>query len=731
MGSLTATRYYRAVVTSGVCTAANSNVITVTVNAASVGGTASSGQTICTGTQPANITLSGNTGTIQWQWATDAVFTTPNNISGATASPLTSAQMGSLTATRYYRAVVTSGVCTAANSSVVTVTINPNNTASIGSINPILCVNAIMPGITHSTTGATGIANENIFGANGLPAGVRARWASNVITIDGTPTVAGSFPYSILLTGGCGTVNATGLIVVKAISATPTTTGPICSGSTSVSGTGINGSNINVIRSGITISSGTAAWVGSTWTITVAAVNTGDILTAKQTETGKCEGSASVGVTVSSCVGIFTSGGPLSFTACANIASAEQTFTVSGNGLSANITITAPTGFQISTTSGTGYASPLTLTQSGGIVNNTTIYVRMSAQSSSPVSANITCTSAGATTRNIAVSGTVNSAPPAITGSTGLCLNPATTTTTTQLSIGLPTGGTVTSAGGFNIHTFTSSGTFTTGSSAVTVDALLVGAGGGGGSNGGGGGGGGGVIYNTSQSLSLSTPYTITVGTGGNAAASATVTGSTGANSSFNASTALGGGGAASRNAGGAALSGGSGGGGAGGVAPQLTAGAGTGGQGNSGGTGSGDLGCRSAGAGGGGAGGAGSGGISNVGGNGGIGISNSITGSAVFYGGGGGGGTTNFAGCEASATIVPFTGSNVITCGNNTTLTDHAGAGSYLDNANGFTIIRNSGTGVITISGTSSGEASSDYVTVDRGILYEYAYSNNNFFIR
>ena len=52
--------------------------------------------------------------------------------------------------------------------------------------------------------------------SNGLPAGVTATFASNTITISGTPTASGTFNYSIPLTGGCGAVNATGTIIVTA-----------------------------------------------------------------------------------------------------------------------------------------------------------------------------------------------------------------------------------------------------------------------------------------------------------------------------------------------------------------------------------------------------------------------------------------------------------------------------------------------------------------------------------
>ena len=58
--------------------------------------------------------------------------------------------------------------------------------------------------------------------------------------------------------------------------------------------------------------------------------------------------------------------------------SAEQSFIVSGYGLSGNITVTPPSNFEISKTSGSSFVStPITLTQSSGSVLSTTIYVRL------------------------------------------------------------------------------------------------------------------------------------------------------------------------------------------------------------------------------------------------------------------------------------------------------------------------------------------------------------------
>ena len=119
-----------------------------------------------------------------------------------------------------------------------------NVSTSSASSTPSLCYNTALTNITHTTAGgAIGIGT-----ATDLPAGVTATWASNTITISGTPTASGTFSYSIPLTvpttGGCASVNATGSITVNALptalvltgsSACANTTGSISS-STSVSG---------------------------------------------------------------------------------------------------------------------------------------------------------------------------------------------------------------------------------------------------------------------------------------------------------------------------------------------------------------------------------------------------------------------------------------------------------------------------------------------------------------
>ena len=212
------------------------------------------------------------------------------------------------------------------------------------------------------------------------------------------------------------------------------------------------------------------------------------------------------------------------------------------------------------------------------------------------------------------------------------------------------TGGTITqdAAGSYNIHTFTSSGTFSV-ASTITVEYLVIAGGGGGGvSNGGGAGGGAGGYRNstgsedsggssnTAPTLSLAAgDYTVTIGAGG-AGFTAGGTGNRGeqgSDSVFGSITSIGGGWGGGDNGGSLGGGGGSAGGSARG---NTTATSGTVGQGSNGGHGR-----SNEGGGGGGAGSAGTDGLGspNRGGNGGNGLTSSITDSAVARAGGGGGG--------------------------------------------------------------------------------------------
>jgi hypothetical protein len=110
---------------------------------------------------------------------------------------------------------------------------------------------------------------------------------------------------------------------------------------------------------------------------------------------------------------ISITGTPLtSFSSTPGNPSDEQNYSVGGSNLTDDITITPPTDFEVSTTSGSGFGSSVVLTQSGGSVSSTPIYVRFNRATEGASSGDITNSSAGATTENVAVSGTATATGP-------------------------------------------------------------------------------------------------------------------------------------------------------------------------------------------------------------------------------------------------------------------------------------------------------------------------------
>ncbi|MCK4663635.1 MAG: immunoglobulin domain-containing protein, partial [Bacteroidales bacterium] len=83
----------------------------------------------------------------------------------------------------------------------------------------------------------------------------------------------------------------------------------------------------------------------------------------------------------------------------------EQNYTVEGSDLTDDITLTAPTGYEISLTSGSDFTTSLILTQTGGTVATTTIYVKFAPVSAISYTSDITHESVGATTANVSVTG--------------------------------------------------------------------------------------------------------------------------------------------------------------------------------------------------------------------------------------------------------------------------------------------------------------------------------------
>jgi len=115
----------------------------------------------------------------------------------------------------------TGGTFAASNYSIAystgTLTVTGGSVVGDASSSPVLCQNTALTPITHTAIVSTGIGT-----ATGLPAGVTAAWSAvgvvdGLITISGTPSVSGTFNYSIPVTGTCGgsALVATGTITVS------------------------------------------------------------------------------------------------------------------------------------------------------------------------------------------------------------------------------------------------------------------------------------------------------------------------------------------------------------------------------------------------------------------------------------------------------------------------------------------------------------------------------------
>jgi hypothetical protein len=194
---------------------------------------------VCAATAITAVTFTSPTtgGTIAYNWTNTATSiglaaSGTGNLPGFTgANTSTSPVTATITVTPTYTNLAIGCLGTP---TTFTIMVNPTNsitlTTPIGTKAQSVCVNSAIADISYATVSATGAT------VTGLPAGVTGAWANNVFTIRGTPTVAGSFTYTVSLTGGCvNTAVATGTIAVNAlptIASAATTNAAVCSAST-------------------------------------------------------------------------------------------------------------------------------------------------------------------------------------------------------------------------------------------------------------------------------------------------------------------------------------------------------------------------------------------------------------------------------------------------------------------------------------------------------------------
>jgi len=289
--------YIRSMVTSGSCTAAYSAVKTITVTPLSVGGTVTGGGTVCNSGVAGTLKLAGNTGTIQWQYSTDNSTWSNAPSSTGTAATFTTTSANStaatyivanVTANTYFRALVTSGVCSSTVSNAVEYVVASSATAgTVSAASTTVC----------SGTGTTLTLSGSV-GAITWQKSVSPFTTWTAVTTSVTPTLntgnlTATTHYRASVTiGSCSVVTSNEVVltvplapVAKAITANTTTPSgavaqPICTSSTTAKILTIGSGSVGAIQ----------------WQVSTTSATTGFTDIAGQTGTSYTISSPSIGV---------------------------------------------------------------------------------------------------------------------------------------------------------------------------------------------------------------------------------------------------------------------------------------------------------------------------------------------------------------------------------------------------------------------------------------------------
>ncbi|KRB59675.1 hypothetical protein ASD98_00715 [Flavobacterium sp. Root186] len=228
--------------------------------------------------------------------------------------------------------------------------------------------------------------------------------STSTLTITGATSGMTAYDYRCVA-GGASSVNSS-----TATLTVPTALGSSISSQSNASTYGANNGSATISVTGGTTpyfyswspSGGTAATASGltagTYTVTITDSTPNGIGGCSKTQT----------VTITEPAGSIVSTTSLSaFTSCSG-ASTAQSFTISGGGLTSSLDVLAPTGFEISTSVAGIYTNNISFPNVGGVVTTKTIYARLAASATGTPSGNITVSSTGITTKDVAVTGSMN-----------------------------------------------------------------------------------------------------------------------------------------------------------------------------------------------------------------------------------------------------------------------------------------------------------------------------------
>jgi hypothetical protein len=204
------------VTTSGSCApAALSGTITVNANSTltRTSAASTSAQTRCINTALTVITYSvggGGTG------ATISAGALPSGVTGSFNAGVFTISGTPTVSGSFNYTVTTTGPCTNTSlSGTITVTANStiSRSSAVGTDAQTKCISTALTNITYAIGGGGTGASIT---AGALPSGVTGSYSSGVFTISGTPTVSGSFSYTVTTAGTCVNTSLSGTIIVNA-----------------------------------------------------------------------------------------------------------------------------------------------------------------------------------------------------------------------------------------------------------------------------------------------------------------------------------------------------------------------------------------------------------------------------------------------------------------------------------------------------------------------------------
>jgi len=247
------------------------------------------------------------------------------------------------------------------------------------------------PALTYTTS--TLVGSDTLSGSLATSATANSSVSGSPYTItQGTVNNANNPNYDISYTSANLTVNTKSL-TVTANNVDKVQGGTLSggAGSTAFTSSGlVTGDGIDSVTISYTSGADSSATAGSYVGAVVPSVATGTSFAASNYSISYVAGD----LTVTANPAISVIGTLSSRSASYGTASTAASFSVSGGFLSGNLSVSAPSGFEISTSSGSGYGSSLNLGATSGTVSSTTIYVRLAAT-----------TAAGTYSGNVSVSG--------------------------------------------------------------------------------------------------------------------------------------------------------------------------------------------------------------------------------------------------------------------------------------------------------------------------------------